>query len=128
MYTPIKITNGVPSFLHQKKKTAATSGPRLQKLNAVTVKNAYPLPLIPDILNKVSEARPSISLSWMSAGDTTTFGSRRRQVEGCLLDELSPFQTSGHVLGLTNSPATFQMMMIDTSRTDRQGSSDHLYG
>jgi len=28
-----------------------------RKLNAVTVKNAYPLPLIPDILNKVSEAK-----------------------------------------------------------------------
>ena len=28
-----------------------------RKLNAVTVKNAYPLPLIPDIFNKVSEAK-----------------------------------------------------------------------
>jgi len=28
-----------------------------QKLNAITVKNAYPLPLILDILNKVSEAK-----------------------------------------------------------------------
>src|SRR5882724_10963075 len=28
-----------------------------RKLNTVTMKNAYPLPLIPDILNKVSEAK-----------------------------------------------------------------------
>jgi len=28
-----------------------------QKLNAMTMKNAYPLPLIPDILHKVSEAK-----------------------------------------------------------------------
>jgi len=34
-------------------------------------------------------------------------------VEGCLLDELSPFQPLVMFFGLTNSPATFQMMMID---------------
>ena len=28
-----------------------------QKLDSMTVKNTYPLPLIPDILNKVSEAK-----------------------------------------------------------------------
>jgi len=77
----------------------------------VTMKNAYPLPLIPDILNKSLKPRLSISLSWTFAGDTTTFGSKKEQVEGHLSDERGPFRTSVMFFGLTNSPATFQMMM-----------------
>ena len=44
----------------------------------MTVKNAYPLPLIPNILEKgCVKLKKSTSLNWMSAGDTTTYRSMR---------------------------------------------------
>src|SRR5882724_4173411 len=45
-------------FSSSKRKTAAYVWFQdYWKLNVMTVKNVYPLPLIPDILNKVSEAK-----------------------------------------------------------------------
>jgi len=49
-----------PQFLHLKERWQPMLVQDYRKLNMVTVKNAYPLPLIPDILNKVSEAKVSI--------------------------------------------------------------------
>ena len=46
-----------PVFFIKKKDGSLHLVQDYQKLNVVTVKNAYPLLLIPDILNKVSEAK-----------------------------------------------------------------------
>ena len=46
-----------PVFFIKKKDGSLCLVQDYQKLNAMTVKNAYPLPLIPDIFNKVSEAK-----------------------------------------------------------------------
>src|SRR5882724_12158544 len=86
----------------------------VQELNAMTVKNTYPLPLIPDILNKVSEAKTQhftkldvcwgYNNIWIKEGDKwkATFQTNRG-----LFKPLVMF------FGLTNSPATFQTMMND---------------
>src|SRR5882724_9996650 len=78
----------------------------------MTVKNAYPLPLIPDILNKVSKAKAKyftkLDIHWgynnmhIKEGDEwkATF-----QMNWGLFEPLEMF------FSLTNSPATFQMMM-----------------
>jgi len=88
------------------------------KLNAVTVKNAYPLPLIPDILNKVSEAKAKYFTKldvrwgynniWIKEGDEwkAAFQTNRGLFEPLVM-----------FFGLTNSPATFQMMMNDMGAT-----------
>src|SRR5882724_6797759 len=80
----------------------------------MTVKNAYPLPLIPDILNKVSEAKAQyftkLDVCWgynniqLKEGDEwkATFQTNRG-----LFKPLVMF------FSLTNSLATFQMMMSD---------------
>ena len=73
-----------PVFFIKKKDGSLCLVQDYQKLNMVTMKNTYPLPLIPDILNKVSKPRPSISLSWTSVGDTTTFG-LKKEMSGRLL-------------------------------------------
>ena len=46
-----------PVFFIKKKDRSLCLVQDYQKLNAMTMKNTYPLPLIPDILNKVSEAK-----------------------------------------------------------------------
>jgi len=46
-----------PVFFIKKKDGSLRLVQDYQKLNVMTVKNAYPLPLIPDILNKVSKAK-----------------------------------------------------------------------
>ena len=46
-----------PVFFIKKKDESLCLVQDYRKLNTMTMKNAYPLPLIPDILNKVSEAK-----------------------------------------------------------------------
>jgi len=76
-YMPIEINQWHPQFSSSKRKTVAYIWSKTtRKLNAVTVKNSYPLPLIPDTSTRSLKPRPSISLSWTSAGDTKTFGSK----------------------------------------------------
>src|SRR5882724_6327638 len=85
-----------------------------RKLNAMTMKNAYPLPVIPDILNKVSKAKAQyftkLDVCWgynniqIKEGDEwkATF-----QMSRGLFEPLVMFFSP------TNSLATFQMMMND---------------
>jgi len=54
---PSKSPMASPVFFIKKKDRSLCLAQDYQKLNAMTMKNAYPLPLIPDILNKVSEAK-----------------------------------------------------------------------
>jgi len=80
----------------------------------MTVKNTYPLPLIPDILNKVSEAKAKyfmkLDFCWgynnvcIKEGDKWKATFRTNQG---LFEPLVMF------FSLTNSPATFQVMMND---------------
>ena len=80
----------------------------------MTVKNTYPLPLIPDILNKVSEAKAKyfmkLDVHWgynnvhIKEGDEWKAAFRMNQG---LFEPLVMF------FGLMNSPATFQTIMND---------------
>ena len=54
---PSKSPMASPVFFINKKDRSLCLVQDYWKLNMVTVKNAYPLPLIPDILNIVSEAK-----------------------------------------------------------------------
>src|ERR1700720_4252751 len=81
-------------------------------LNAKTIKNVYPLPLISDVINHLRGARYFIKLDvrwgynnvWMKEGDE--WKAMFRTNHG-LFEPLVMF------FGLTNSPATFQTMMND---------------
>ena len=90
-------------------------GPRLLKAHVMTMENSNPLPLVTDILNKVSEAKDKyftkLDLCWgynnvcMNEGDEwkATF-----QMNRGLFEPLVMF------FGLMNSPATFKTMMNDS--------------
>src|SRR5882724_11259636 len=80
----------------------------------MTVKNAYPLPLIPDILNKVSEAKAQyftkLDVCWGYNNIQIKEGDEWKaafQMKRGLFEPLVMF------FSLTNSLATFQMMMND---------------
>jgi len=57
VHTPFEVTHGITGFLHEKKDRSLCLAQDYLKLNVMTVKNAYPLPLIPDILNKIYKAK-----------------------------------------------------------------------
>src|SRR5882724_9414440 len=103
-----------PIFFIKKKDGSLHLVQDYRKLNVMTVKNAYPLPLIPDILNKVSEAK-----AWYFTKLDILWGYNNIQIkEG---DEWKAtfwmnrglFKPLVMFFGLTNSPAMFQMMMHD---------------
>ena len=79
-------------------------------LNAMTVKNRYPLPLISELLNNLRGARyfTKLDVCWgynnvrIKEGDEWKAAFRTNRG---LFEPLVMF------FGLTNSPATFQMMM-----------------
>ena len=84
-------------------------------LNAITIKNRYPLPLIPETLDRIRTAqlfttldlRGAYNLLRVAAGDEwkTAFRTRYGLFE-CMV---VPF-------GLTNAPASFQHLMNDILR------------
>src|SRR5882724_8178246 len=85
-----------------------------QKLNMMTVKNAYPLPLIPNILNKVSKAKAQyftkLDVRWGYNNIQIKEGDEWKaafQTNRGLFEPLVMF------FSLTNSLATFQTMIND---------------
>jgi hypothetical protein len=81
-------------------------------LNAMTMKNKYPLPLIPELITKLRGGKDftKLDVSWgfnnvcMKEGD---------EWKATFQDQPQTVQTACHVLSLTNSLATFQTMMND---------------
>jgi len=81
-------------------------------LNAMTVKNKYPLPLIPELIAKLRSAKYFMKLDvrWgfnnvrMKEGDEWKAAFRTNR---------GLFELLVMFFGLTNSPATFQTMMDD---------------
>ncbi len=81
-----------------------------QKLNALTVKNHYPLPLIPEIIDKVQDARlfTKLNVQWGYNNVQTQEGDKWKVAfkmnQGLYEPRVMFFR-------LTNSPSTFQTMM-----------------
>jgi hypothetical protein len=81
-----------------------------RKLNEVTVKNRYPLPLIGELIDKLKGAKyyTKLDVRWgfnnirMKEGD---------EWKAAFRTKLGLFEPTVMFFGLTNSPATFQTMM-----------------
>src|SRR5882724_5877426 len=103
-----------PIFFIKKKYRTLHLVQDYQKLNAMTIKNAYPLHLIPDILNEVSKAKAQYFTKldicwgynniWIKEGDEWKAAF---QMNRGLFEPLVMF------FSLTNSLAMFQKMMND---------------
>ena len=107
---PSKSPMSSPVFFIKKKDGSLWLVQDYQALNVITVKNKYPLPLISELINKLQGARYFTKLNvcwgfnnvWMKEGDEWMAAFRTNQG---LYEPLVMF------FGLTNSTATFQIMM-----------------
>jgi len=101
-----------PVFFVKKKDGKLHLVQDYRALNAMTVKNKYPLPLIPELIVKLRGAKYFTKLDiwwgfnnvWIKEGDKwkAAFQTNRGLYEPLVM-----------FFGLTNSPATFQTMMDD---------------
>ena len=104
-----------PVFFIKKKDRALRLVQDYRALNAITVKNKYPLPLISELIEKLRGVRyfTKLDVQWgfnnvhMKEGDEWKAAFRTNRG---LFEPLVMF------FGLTNSPATFQTMMNDIFR------------
>jgi transposase InsO family protein len=109
---PSKSPMAAPVFFIKKKDGSLRLVQDYRALNAKTVKNAYPLPLISDLINRLRGARyfTKLDVRWgynnvrIKEGDEWKAAFRTNRG---LFEPLVMF------FGLTNSPATFQTMMND---------------
>ena len=107
---PSKSPMSSPVFFIKKKDGSLRLVQDYRALNAITVKNKYPLPLISELINKLQGAKyfTKLDVRWgfnnvcMKEGDEwkATFRTNRGLYEPLVM-----------FFGLTNSPATFQTIM-----------------
>ena len=112
---PSKSPMAAPFFFVKKKEGTLRPVQDYRKLNAMTVKNAYPLPLIAEVIEKARNARwfSKLDIRWgynnvrIKPGDEWKAAFRTNRG---LFEPLVMF------FGLCNSPATFQTMMNELFR------------
>ena len=109
---PSKSPMASPVFFVKKKDGKLRLVQDYRALNAITVRNRYPLPLISDLVNRLKGARyfTKLDVRWgfnnVRIKDGDEWKAAFRTNRG-LFEPLVMF------FGLTNSPATFQTMMND---------------
>src|SRR5260221_4484300 len=109
---PSKSPTGAPVFFIKKKEGYLRLVQDYWKLNKITVKNSYPLPLVSDVLTRLRDAE------WFTTLDLCWGFNNVRLKEG---DEWKAAFSTNHGLfeslimffRLCNLPATFQTMMND---------------
>jgi hypothetical protein len=82
-----------------------------RKLNARTVKDAYPLPRIEDTLNALTGARIFTSLDLKQGFWQIPMNEDSKQYTAFTVGSLGFFECEKMPFGLSNAPATFQRMM-----------------
>ena len=107
----IEVTYGI-SFLFVKKKDGWLRPVQdYQKLNDMTIKNWYPLPLISELINKLKGAKyfTKLDVRWdiIKEGD---------EWKAAFLTNRGLFEPLVMFFGLTNSPTTFQTMINELLR------------
>ena len=109
---PSKSPAAAPVFFVKKKDGSLRMVVDYRKLNAITVKNRYPLPLTTELVDTLSKSRvfTTLDLRWgyhnvrIKEGDEWKAAFRTRE---------GHFEPTVMTFGLTNAPATFQHMMND---------------
>ena len=109
---PSKSPMGAPVFFVKKKDRSLCLIQDYWKLNEITVKNSYPLPLVSDILTHLHDAKFFTILDlhwgfnnmWIKEGDKWKATFQTNQ---------GLFKLTVMFFRLCNSPATFQTMMND---------------
>lgn len=112
---PSKSPIASPFFFVKKKDGGLRPIQDYRKLNAITIKNRYPLPLISELVDKLKGAK------WFTKLDVRWGYNNIRIKEGdewkaAFLTNRGLFEPTVMFFGLTNSPATFQTMMDEIFR------------
>jgi hypothetical protein len=99
-----------PFFFIKKKDGSLRPVQDYRKLNLVTVKNSYPLPLISDLINQLRGARyfTKLDVRW---GYNNVRIKKGDEWKAAFRTNRGLFEPLVMFFGLTNSPATFQTMM-----------------
>ena len=107
---PSKSPYSSPFFFIKKKSGDLHPVQDYRRLNSLTVKNRYPLPLITELINQIQNARLFTKLDihwgynnvWIKEGD---------EWKGAFKTNLGLYEPCVMFFRLTNSPSTFQTMM-----------------
>ncbi len=107
---PSKSPYASPFFFIKKKDGKLQPVQDYRKLNAITIKNRYPLPLIPEIIDKVRDARlfTKLDVRWGYNNVRIKEGDEEKAV---FKTNQGLYEPRVMFFGLTNSPSTFQTMM-----------------
>lgn len=97
-------------FLMKKKDGKLRPVQDYQKLNDITIKNRYPLPLISEIMNRLKDTRyfSKFDIRW---GYNNVRIKEGDEWKAAFRTNCGLFEPLVMFFGLTNSPATFQAMM-----------------
>lgn len=112
---PSKSPIAAPVFFVKKKDGSLRLVQDYRKLNAVTIKNSYPLPLIEELVNKLQNARffTKFDVRW---GYNNVRIREGDEYKAAFTTNRGLFEPLVMFFGLTNSPSTFQTMMNDLFR------------
>ena len=111
--TIIKTSNSpwvAPVVLVEKKDGSTRFCVDYQKLNSITKKNAYPLPRIDELLEKIGNLRYYSTLD-MAAGYWQVEIAEEDKEKSAFITHMGLFEFNRMPFGLTNAPSTFQRMM-----------------
>ena len=109
---PSKSPMAAPVFFVKKKDGKLRLVQDYRALNAMTVKNKYPLPLIPELIAKLRGAKyfTKLDVRW---GFNNVRIKEGDEYKAAFRTNRGLFEPLVMFFGLTNSPATFQTMMDD---------------
>jgi len=113
---PSKSPIAAPVFFIKKKDGSLWLVQDYCMLNAVTVKNRYPLPLISELVSQLCRAKyfTKLDVQW---GFNNVHIKPRDEWKAVFHTNRGLFKPLVMFFGMTNSPATFQTMMNDIFRT-----------
>jgi len=113
---PSKSPITAPMFFIKKKDGSLRLVQDYHALNAITVKNRYPLPLISELVSQLRGARyfTKLDVCW---GFNNIRIKPRDEWKAAFCTNCGLFEPLVMFFGMTNSPATFQTMMNDVFRT-----------
>ncbi|GLB43839.1 putative reverse transcriptase-rnase h-integrase [Lyophyllum shimeji] len=109
---PSKSPMASPVFFIKKKDGLLRLVQDYRALNAITVKNRYPLPLISELINNLRGARYFMKLD-VQWGYNNVRIKEGNEWKAMFRTNRGLFEPLVMFFGLTNSPATFQTMMND---------------
>jgi len=107
---PSKSPMASPFFFIKKKSGELRPVQDYRRLNELTIKNSYPLPLISDLIDKLKGARifTKLDIRW---GYNNVRIKEGDEWKAAFTTNKGLFEPLVMFFGLTNSPATFQTMM-----------------